>query len=227
MELLAKGGITVVILLFFSVISIAVMIERAWTFRRFRIVVESFYAELSCVVKDSGVGGYSPQRGISPEGGNTPSAATALCASKPSPLSAVYLAGYAKKNAGRDEVLRAMELAGRGEVAKLDRFVGVLGTIGSTAPFVGLFGTVLGIIRAFSGLAASQGASPAAVADGIAEALVATAVGLFVAVPAVIAYNYFVRTVNKHALNLETTSSEFVEHILSGDKDGMEDKRQS
>lgn len=208
MELLAKGGITVVILLFFSVISIAVMIERAWTFRRFRIGLEFSFDELARVVKDSG-----------------PAAAAGFCASKPSPLSSIYLAGYAKKSGGRESVLLAMELAGRVEIARLDRFVGALGTIGSTSPFVGLFGTVLGIINAFSGLAASQGASPAAVADGIAEALVATAAGLFVAIPAVIAYNYFVRSINKHALNLEKISSEFVDDILSGGKDGLEDKR--
>lgn len=200
MELLAKGGITVVILLLFSVISIAVMLERAWTFRRFRIVLESSCDELSRAIKDSGH-----------------AAAAGLCSSKPSPLFAVYLAGYAKRSGGRESVLLAMELAGRMEIAKLDRFVGVLGTIGSTSPFVGLFGTVLGIINAFSGLAAGQGASPAAVADGIAEALVATAAGLFVAIPAVIAYNYFVRSINKHALNLEKTGSEFVDAILSGE----------
>lgn len=214
MELLAKGGITVVILLLFSVISIAVMIERAWTFRRFRIVLESSCDELTRAVKD-------------------PAAAAGLCASRPSPLFSVYFSGYAKKSNGRESVLSAMELAGRTEIAKLDRFVGVLGTIGSTAPFVGLFGTVLGIINAFSGLAASQGASPAAVADGIAEALVATAAGLFVAIPAVIAYNYFVRSINKHALNLEKASIEFVDDILSPGaegiplKDGLEDTKRA
>lgn len=213
-ELLSKGGITVVILLLFSVVSIAVMIERAWTFRRFRLDVEFFYGELIRTVKGPGDGSNSPT-----------SAAAGVCASSASPLAAVYLAGYKKKDAGRDEVLRAMELAGRAELARLDRFLGVLGTTGSTAPFVGLFGTVLGIIRAFSDLAASQGASPAAVADGIAEALVATAAGLFVAVPAVIAYNYFVRSVNRHALNLEKTSSEFVEYIVTDNNDGMEDQR--
>lgn len=208
MELLSKGGITVVILLLFSVISIAVIIERAWTFRRFRKGLEFSFDELTRAVKDS-----------------SPAAAARLCASKSSPLASVYLAGFAKRGNGRESVLLAMELAGRTEIARLDRFVGALGTIGATSPFVGLFGTVLGIINAFSGLAASQGASPAAVADGIAEALVATAAGLFVAIPAVIAYNYFVRSVNKHALNLEKTSSEFVDAILSGGKDGLEDTR--
>lgn len=74
--------------------------------------------------------------------------------------------------------------------------MGILGTIGNVTPFIGLFGTVIGIMRAFHDLSLSSGGGPAVVASGIAEALVATAMGLFVAVPAVIFYNYFVRKVD-------------------------------
>jgi biopolymer transport protein ExbB/TolQ len=112
-----------------------------------------------------------------------------------------------------------MELSGREELASLERYVGVIGTIGSTAPFIGLFGTVLGIIHAFGEMGGIGAAGPAAVADGIAEALVATAAGLFVAVPAVIAYNYFVRAAARNALELEARAAEFVAPILrSADK---------
>lgn len=202
--LLHKGGITVVILLLFSMISIAVMLERAWAFRTFKRDLADFYVILKRTLKESGVKG-----------------AAALCGGNSTALANVFMSGYARRGKDREEVLRAMELAGRTEVSRLERFLGVLGTIGSTAPFVGLFGTVIGIIRAFSDLAASQGASPAAVADGIAEALVATATGLFVAVPAVIAYNYFVRSTSKCALVLETRANEFTEVFLEG-KDGLE-----
>lgn len=199
--LLQKGGFTVILLVLLSVVSIAIMLERAWVFHRFRKTMREFYGVLGRTVKESG-----------------PSVAAKIAEAQTSPLASVYLSGYRKRARGKDDVNDAMELAGRGELARLDRFLGVLGTIGSTAPFIGLFGTVLGIIRAFSDLAVAQGASPAAVADGIAEALVATATGLFVAIPAVMAYNYFVRSSSRCALELETLASEFTDPIVSGDK---------
>jgi biopolymer transport protein ExbB/TolQ len=196
--LLQKGGMTVIVLLFLSIVSIAIMLERYWAFRKFRKELKGFYEVLSQTLKDSNL-----------------SVAVGLCRGQTSPLAQVFLSGYRKAGKGKDEILRAMELAGRAELAKLERFLGILGTVGSTTPFIGLFGTVLGIIRAFSDMAASQGAGPAAVADGIAEALVATATGLFVAIPAVMAYNYFVRSSAKCALDLETATAEFTDVLLT------------
>ncbi|MCR4286830.1 MAG: MotA/TolQ/ExbB proton channel family protein, partial [Deltaproteobacteria bacterium] len=113
----------------------------------------------------------------------------------------------------------AIEVAGKKEISLLLKRLGILGTIGSIAPFIGLFGTVVGIIKAFQDLALSTGAGPAAVADGIAEALVATAAGLFVAVPAVAAYNYFVRSASARSLDIEAAAIELIPYI-SGRKDG-------
>ncbi len=200
--LIQKGGITVIVLGALSVISITIILERAWAFRRFGRELESFFHVLERTVREKGL-----------------SVAASLSETSPSPLAFVFLSGYRKKGRGKDEVSGAMELAGRAEMARLERFLGVLGTIGSTSPFIGLFGTVIGIIRAFSDLALTQGGSPAAVADGIAEALVATAAGLFVAVPAVMAYNYFVRSTSKHALRLETAATEFTD-MISSDRSG-------
>ncbi|MBI5287324.1 MAG: MotA/TolQ/ExbB proton channel family protein, partial [Deltaproteobacteria bacterium] len=121
---------------------------------------------------------------------------------------------------GRGVMAEAMELVARQEVLRMERYLGILGTIGSTAPFVGLFGTVLGIIRAFRDLAEASGAGPSVVADGIAEALVATAAGLFVAVPAVIAYNYFVRKVHRTTVELEAKTARLLDTLYgeSGDR---------
>jgi biopolymer transport protein ExbB/TolQ len=83
------------------------------------------------------------------------------------------------------------------EKVHLESHIAILGTLGSNAPFVGLFGTVLGIIHAFHSLAMDIKGGPAVVMAGISEALVATALGLFVAIPAVAAYNYFVRSIKK------------------------------
>lgn len=207
LELLAKGGVTVMVLGFLSVLSIAIMLERAWAFRRFSASLRAGAEELGCA--SGGLSGVE-------------STARALASGCDSPVAVVFLAGYEKRGTTREEVSEAMELAARAEISRLDRFLGILGTIGSTAPFIGLFGTVLGIIRAFSDLAVAAGASPAAVADGIAEALVATAAGLFVAVPAVMAYNYFVRTAGKRALELEVASRGFTGELTRTGTDGLE-----
>ena len=88
-----------------------------------------------------------------------------------------------------DRVRRRLEESGQAESERLVRHLGVLATTGSVTPFIGLFGTVWGIMNAFQGIGVTGSASLAAVAPGISEALVATAVGLFAAIPAVIAYN--------------------------------------
>ncbi len=96
------------------------------------------------------------------------------------------------------------------ETAVLSRKLSVLATLASTTPFIGLFGTVLGVMRAFSDLASISGAGPSVVAKGIAEALVNTAAGLFVAVPALIAYNYFLSKVNFFAKNMQYMAQEVI-----------------
>ena len=98
------------------------------------------------------------------------------------------------------------------EVTKLQRRLTILGTLGSITPFIGLFGTVIGVMHAFKDLAANTATSAGAsvVAAGIAEALVNTAAGLFVAVPAVIAYNYYLSKTNYFAKELENIADEII-----------------
>ncbi len=97
----------------------------------------------------------------------------------------------------RERLATTMGAAVANEIDKLSDRLNVLATVGSVAPFVGLFGTVWGIMRAFTGIASAQNTSLAVVAPGIAEALFATAIGLFAAIPAVIAYNRFSHGVNR------------------------------
>ena len=92
----------------------------------------------------------------------------------------------------------------------MERYLGILGTMGNTAPFVGLFGTVVGIIKAFRDLALSGAGGPAVVAKGIAEALVATAAGMAVAIPAVVVYNFFMRKVKVLSVEMEVYSARFL-----------------
>jgi biopolymer transport protein ExbB len=103
----------------------------------------------------------------------------------------VALVGLDEISRGKDAAIEAMASARSRERLALERHLGVLGTLGNNAPFIGLFGTVLGIIKAFADLAKNQSGGATVVMAGIAEALVATAVGLMVALPAVIAFNIF------------------------------------
>ncbi|EQB02360.1 biopolymer transport protein TolQ [Sphingobium wenxiniae] len=111
----------------------------------------------------------------------------------------------------RDRLHTAMNSTIASEVDRLSDRLNILATIGSVAPFVGLFGTVWGIMRAFTAIAAEQQSSLAVVAPGIAEALFATAIGLFAAIPAVIAYNRFSHGINR----LETRLSRFADGFYS------------
>jgi biopolymer transport protein ExbB len=109
---------------------------------------------------------------------------------------------------------RALERAEAIVHAELKRGVSGLATIGSTAPFVGLFGTVVGIINAFQGISSEKSTGLGAVAGGISEALVATAIGLFVAIPAVWMYNYFTNQIEAFDVEMGNSSSELVDYFI-------------
>ena len=109
---------------------------------------------------------------------------------------------------------RALERATAIVHSELERGISGLATIGSTAPFVGLFGTVVGIINAFQGISTEKSTGLGAVAGGISEALVATAIGLFVAIPAVWMYNYFITRIKAFDVEMSNSSSELVDYFL-------------
>lgn len=108
-----------------------------------------------------------------------------------------------------DGARRAMRASYQREVDAVESHLSFLASVGSVSPYVGLFGTVWGIMHAFTGLASLQQVTLATVAPGIAEALVATAIGLFAAIPAVVAYNRFARDIDRVAIRLETFIEEF------------------
>ena len=142
------------------------------------------------------------------------------CPPKPIGLEAIFRAGFGEFSklssgfASDSEVLlegvsRAMRVARVREEDRLDAHLGFLATVGSTAPYIGLFGTVWGIMNAFRGLAGVEQASLAVVAPGIAEALIATAMGLFAAIPAVIAYNRYAVFLERLSRDFSTFCDEF------------------
>lgn len=201
--LLQKGGVTLILLTFFSILSIGITMERFWTFFKFRKGLKIFFPQIQKTFKHGGI-----------------EAASAIC-DEDKPAARIFKAGLLKRKDGKTAAGEAMELAARQEIHCLGKYLGIIGTIGSTAPFIGLFGTVLGIIRAFHDLAVAEGAGPSVVADGIAEALVATAAGLFVAVPAVMAYNYFTRRAHSLSIELEGKAAEFIDIVFEGKNEKM------
>ena len=112
-----------------------------------------------------------------------------------------------------DNVERAMRKASNEEIALMETYLPFLATTGSSTPFIGLFGTVWGIMNAFSGIAQTGSATLATVAPGIAEALSATAAGLAAAIPSVMAYNFFLNRVRAIATRLDSFSIEFVNFL--------------
>jgi biopolymer transport protein ExbB len=113
-----------------------------------------------------------------------------------------------------DAVNRQMERTKERETANLKKGLALIATTGSTAPFVGLLGTVVGIINSFQGLAGDGGGGLSSVAGGISEALVATAVGLLVAIPAVMAFNYFNSRVEGFSIDMNDVASEVINFVL-------------
>lgn len=145
-----------------------------------------------------------------------------------SPLSGIFSAGYQELNVQIQAlnpqnpdhpilsdrnfvgVQRALQRASAAELSILEKSMSWLATTGSVSPFIGLLGTVMGIISAFQGLGLEKTASIQAVAPGIAEALIATAFGLFAAIPAVVAYNQFISRMKNIAAEMDDFSSEFM-----------------
>jgi biopolymer transport protein TolQ len=120
---------------------------------------------------------------------------------------------------GLDGIRRALDAAFSREMERLSRHLAFLATVGSTSPFIGLFGTVWGIMNAFQAIGLTQNTSLAAVAPGIAEALITTAFGLVAAIPAVVAYNKFTADLKRMAGNMEQFSSEFLNIVARHVKD--------
>lgn len=200
--------LVVVCLFVMSVLSIAVMVDRWLVFSSARRQSREFAPAVAGALKQ----------------GRLDEAIKIAERNKKSHLAKVVSAGLSEfqAHAGTSDLpgdqieasQRALERAEAIEHAELKRGLGMLATIGSTGPFVGLFGTVLGIINAFQSISAEKTTGLAAVAGGISEALVTTAIGLFVAVPAVWAYNYFSSRVEAFDVEMNNSSSELIDYFL-------------
>lgn len=131
-----------------------------------------------------------------------------------SPLVNLFRAAYSIEDTNRDEIRSTLKRVEAMESRRLEKYLTFLATTGSTTPFIGLFGTVWGIMNSFIGIGRIGAASLAVVAPGIAEALIATAAGLAAAIPAVVAYNYFLSRTRRNIMLMEDFSQELLEHCM-------------
>jgi biopolymer transport protein ExbB/TolQ len=198
------------LLLGLSVISVAIMLERAWFYHSLKDDTEKLARDLRDRLRKSDMDG-----------------ARRLLDASPSAEAAVVMTGLDEADRGADSAQEAMSGARALQRVKLERRLAYLGTLGNNAPFVGLFGTVIGVVEAFEVLGrqdavmaaseAAQGMAPQEVMAAIAEALVATAVGLFVAIPAVAMYNIFQRRLKSILANTDALGSVLLAHLVSND----------
>jgi biopolymer transport protein ExbB/TolQ len=199
--------ITFGILAIMSMYSIAIMVERWLTFNAAKKQSREFAPKVAAALRDNRI----------------EEAINISDRHKKSHLAMVVNAGLQEFQANQATALtpntidasrRALQRAAAIKTAELKRGLSALATIGSTAPFVGLFGTVVGIINAFQGMKTSEGTGIGAVAGGISEALVETAFGLVVAIPAVWAYNYFNNKVESFIVEMDNSASELIDYFL-------------
>lgn len=197
-----------VILAIMSMYSIAIMVERWLTYNAAKNQSRQFAPKVAAALRDNRID----------------EAIAISDRHKKSHLAMVVNAGLQEFQAHQsssdipgttlDAARRALQRATALKTAELRRGLSGLATIGSTAPFVGLFGTVIGIISAFQGMKAAEGTGIGAVAGGISEALIETAFGLLVAIPAVWAFNWFTNKVESFTIEMDNSSSELIDYFL-------------
>ena len=190
-------GWILVLMLFLSIVSLAIMLERAWLYWSLRDDVDELMRDLGRLLR----------------GGDLAGARQRLEASR-SAEAAVVVAGLVEADRGVGAAEEAMEGASALQRLKLEKRLAFLGTLGNNAPFIGLLGTVIGILNAFNQIATQKTSGIGAVAGGISEALVTTAFGLLVAIPAVMAFNYFSGRVESFDVEMDNSSSELIDYFI-------------
>lgn len=199
-EIVKAGGIVMVPIILASIIAAAIFLERIWTLQQRRVLP----AELT-----EKVWKWVEQRQIQDK--------HIVALQQNSPLGKILAAGLANRHRERSVMKEAIEDTGRHVVHELERFINALGTIASIAPLMGLLGTVLGMIRTFNTLNAGGAGNPTMLAGGIAEALITTAAGLTVAIPALLGYKYLRGRVANLVVEMEKEAMKLVQSIEAGE----------
>jgi len=193
-----EGGIVMYPIFFSSVLALAIFLERLYALRRSKVIPQGFVTEL----------GFFRERGGEGE------ALITLCGRYDSALARVIKAGVERIAYGFSEVAHAVEGMGQHEAALLSTNLRMMGAISNLAPMLGLLGTVLGMIHAFSVIARAGTGRPELIASGISEALLTTAAGLIVAIPTLAGYHYLRGRIDRYVVEMEEVALSFLEGLV-------------
>ncbi|MCC6695957.1 MAG: MotA/TolQ/ExbB proton channel family protein [Candidatus Hydrogenedentes bacterium] len=195
MNIIQEGGVLMYPIIVCSIIALAIAFERFWTLRRATIDTREFMDAMRTVLRQNRI-----------------QEAVTICDETDAPVARIMKAGVLKHNRSKEDIREAIEDAGHLEIPRLERYMSALATCANVAPLLGLLGTVQGMIKCFATIQHKQGqVNPSDLAEGIGNALITTAAGLTVAIPALVVYNYFVTRVENMILEMEISSSELVE----------------
>jgi len=200
--IIAKGGPVMYPIVGLSILGLAIIIERFWVLvlRKSRIVPQRLLREVQDRVSRGEIG-----------------EAITACKRDDSPLARLLLAGLQYHRTPREVIRDKLEDTGRREAANLDRYLAFLSTIAAVEPLLGLLGTVTGMIRMFGALATAEPGNPSALASGIAEALITTASGLAVAIPAYVFYRWYLNRVHHLTLEMENDALLLLDQLRAED----------
>jgi len=197
LEIVQAGGWLMLPIIACSIVAVAIVLERLWTLQQNRVLPKDITTQTWAWVKNNEL---DPKR--------------LQMLHQSSPLGQILAAGLAHRYGGRDVVKESIEDSGRHVVHELERYLNPLGTIAAISPLLGLLGTVSGMIRSFTAITAQGVGNPAVLAGGISEALITTAAGLTVAIPALIAYRHLRGRVDSLVVKMEKESMQFLEALL-------------
>ncbi len=200
-ELVKAGGWVMVPLILCSIAALAIIGERLWTLQTKFVIPAELLAQVQQLLEHKQF-----------------DAQQLLLLREGSPMGRVLAAGLVNRQHPRDIIKEAVEDAGRHVVPELERYLNSLGTIAAISPFLGLLGTVLGMIQMFGGIGSHGLGDPSIVASGISQALVATAAGLAVAIPSLMFYRYFRARVDGLLVDMEQEAVKLIE-ILQGQRE--------
>lgn len=204
-ELILAGGWVMAPLVASSVFATAIVMERAWMLRRRRIMPAQLVAHIRQLHQSNQL--HDEQIAAIRNG---------------SPLGRILAAALVNRQHSREVMKEAITDTGRQVVADLERFLNTLGTIAAISPLLGLLGTVIGMIDMFDVLTSSHNSNPALLAGGVAKALITTAAGLCVAIPALMFHRYYDGLVSRLALDMEAQALHLVE-VIKGEREELED----
>jgi len=196
-ETIVRGGFMMVPILLGSLLALTIIIERLWFLQRSRVIPEAFLARMNEMMK----------LGRRAE-------ALSACRENDSTIARILTAGLENSQRPRAEIQESLQLAGRGEASYLSRWVGALGAIAALEPLMGLLGTVLGLIEAFREVEKLKVVgNPSIVAAGVWQALITTAAGLIIAIPAYAMYRYFRTRVKSLVMEMELGAFSLLQHL--------------